>query len=71
MERKQLESAAASNHYLRGLLAIPFGIVWVAAGLGNMDGARSGTCGSSRSPSSWLVAPTSCSAAITTIGTAG
>jgi hypothetical protein len=36
-ERKQLESAAASNHYLRGLLAIPFGMVWIFAGLGNME----------------------------------
>ena len=37
MERKQLESAAARNHYLRGLLAIPFGVVWVICGLGNME----------------------------------
>ena len=37
MERKQLESAAARNHYLRGLLAIPFGVVWIIGGLGNME----------------------------------
>jgi hypothetical protein len=37
MERKQLESAAASNHYLRGLLAIPFGFVWIISGLGNLE----------------------------------
>ncbi|MEA2900925.1 MAG: hypothetical protein QOH36_812 [Actinomycetota bacterium] len=37
MERKQLEAAAASNHYLRGLLAIPFGMVLIASGLGNME----------------------------------
>ncbi len=37
MERKQLESAAASNHYLRGLLAIPFGLIWIFSGLGNLE----------------------------------
>jgi hypothetical protein len=37
MDRKHLESAAASNHYLRGLLAIPLGVVGIAAGLGNME----------------------------------
>jgi hypothetical protein len=37
MERKQLEAAAASNHYLRGLLAVPFGLVLISAGLGNME----------------------------------
>ncbi len=37
MDRKRLETAAASNHYLRGLLAIPFGIVLIASGLGNME----------------------------------
>ena len=36
MDRKQLEAAAASNHYRRGLLAIPFGLVLIASGLGNM-----------------------------------
>lgn len=36
MDRKQLESAAASNHYLRGLLAIPVGVVWALTGLANM-----------------------------------
>jgi len=37
MERKQLESAAAGNHYLRGLLAVPVGAVLVFSGLGNMQ----------------------------------
>ncbi len=37
MDRKQLESAAASNHYLRGLLAVPFGMVLIFSGLGNME----------------------------------
>ncbi|MEA2826963.1 MAG: hypothetical protein QOG43_1402 [Actinomycetota bacterium] len=37
MERKQLESAAASNHYLRGLLAIPFGVVWIISAFGNLE----------------------------------
>ncbi|MFN2505262.1 MAG: hypothetical protein ABR540_13745 [Acidimicrobiales bacterium] len=36
MDRKQLELAAASNHYLRGLLAVPFGMVLIFSGLGNM-----------------------------------
>ena len=37
MERKQLEVAAATNHYLRGLLAIPFGFLWIFSGLGNLE----------------------------------
>jgi hypothetical protein len=37
MERKQLEGAAATNHYLRGLLAIPFGLLWIFSGLGNLE----------------------------------
>ena len=37
MERKQLELAAASNHYLRGLLAIPFGLLLISSALGNME----------------------------------
>ena len=37
MERKQFEAAAASNHYLRGLLAIPLGVLWIFAGLGNHE----------------------------------
>jgi hypothetical protein len=37
MDRKELKTIAASNHYLRGLLAIPVGVVLVAAGLGNME----------------------------------
>jgi hypothetical protein len=36
MDRKQLESAAANNHYLRGLLAVPVGVLWVFTGLANM-----------------------------------
>lgn len=36
MDRKQLESAAANNHYLRELLAIPAGVAWVCTGLANM-----------------------------------
>lgn len=38
MDRKQLESAAANTYYLRGLLAIPVGVVWVCTGLANMRG---------------------------------
>ena len=37
MERKQLEGAAATNHYLRGLLAIPFGLLWIFSALGNLE----------------------------------
>jgi hypothetical protein len=37
MERRQLESAAANNHYLRGLLALPMAAVLFASGLGNME----------------------------------
>jgi hypothetical protein len=37
MERKQLLAAAAANHYLRGLLAVPLGMVLVSSGLGNME----------------------------------
>ncbi|HYH49441.1 MAG TPA: hypothetical protein VEG38_07820 [Acidimicrobiia bacterium] len=37
MDRKRLETAAAANHYLRGLLAIPLGVVLVSSGLGNME----------------------------------
>jgi heme/copper-type cytochrome/quinol oxidase subunit 3 len=37
MDRKQIEQAAAANHYLRGLVALPLGIVLIAAALGNME----------------------------------
>lgn len=37
MDRKELKSIAAGNHYLRGLLAMPIGVVLVACGLGNMS----------------------------------
>lgn len=37
MDRKHLEAAAAANHYLRGLLAVPVGVVLVLSGLGNME----------------------------------
>lgn len=36
MDRKQLERAAAVNHYLRGLIALPLGAVLIASALGNM-----------------------------------
>jgi hypothetical protein len=36
MERKDLESAAANVVYLRGLLALPTGALFAAAGLGNL-----------------------------------
>jgi hypothetical protein len=36
-ERKQLERAAASVTYLRGLMAVPLGLLLVATGLGNLD----------------------------------
>ena len=37
MERKSLESAAASYSYLRGLLGIPLGLLLVLAALGNWE----------------------------------
>jgi hypothetical protein len=37
LERKRLEAAAAANHYLRGLVALPLGMVLVASALGNME----------------------------------
>jgi 4-hydroxybenzoate polyprenyltransferase len=37
MERKDLESAAASYSYLRGLLSIPLGILCIVAALGNVE----------------------------------
>lgn len=37
MERERLEAVAAANHYLRGLLAVPLGLVLMASGLGNME----------------------------------
>jgi hypothetical protein len=36
MERKQLESAVADATYLRGLLAIPLGLLFILTGLGNL-----------------------------------
>lgn len=36
MDRKQLESMAASNHYMRGLLVLPLAVVLVTSALGNM-----------------------------------
>src|SRR5918999_4198340 len=36
MERKDLESAAANVTYLRGLLAIPLGVLFILTGLGNL-----------------------------------
>jgi hypothetical protein len=39
MDRKQLERTAASNHYLRGLLALPVGMVLVVSALGNVSWA--------------------------------
>jgi hypothetical protein len=38
MERKHLESAAANVTYLRGLLAIPLGLLFILTGLGNLGG---------------------------------
>ena len=35
MERKKLESAAADNSYLRGLLLLPLGLLFFLAALGN------------------------------------
>jgi hypothetical protein len=37
MERKKLESAAASYYYLRGLFGIPLGLLPVIAALGNWE----------------------------------
>ena len=37
MERKQLESAAANYPYLRGFLSIPVGVVFIFAGLTNLE----------------------------------
>ena len=36
MERKELEAAAAHVTYLRGLLAIPIGMLFIITGLGNL-----------------------------------
>jgi hypothetical protein len=36
MERKELESAAANVTYLRGLLAIPLGVLFILTGIGNL-----------------------------------
>ena len=36
MERKHLEAAAAHVTYLRGLLAIPIGLLFIITGLGNL-----------------------------------
>lgn len=36
MERKQLEAAAAANHYLRGLVVLPLGAILIISALGNM-----------------------------------
>jgi hypothetical protein len=36
MERKELEAAAAQVTYLRGLLAIPIGMLFIITGLGNL-----------------------------------
>jgi hypothetical protein len=37
MERKELEAAAAQVTYLRGLLAIPIGMLFIITGLGNLS----------------------------------
>jgi len=37
MERKQLESAAVSYPYLRGLFALPLGVIWILTGLSNLE----------------------------------
>jgi hypothetical protein len=37
MERKKLESAAANYSYLRGLIYIPLGTLFIVAALGNWD----------------------------------
>jgi hypothetical protein len=37
MERKDLEAAAANVVYLRGLLSLPMGALFMAAGLGNLQ----------------------------------
>lgn len=37
MDREQLESAGAKYQGLRGLFAIPFGLLMIAAGLGNLE----------------------------------
>ncbi len=36
MERKQLETAAAHVTHLRGLLAVPLGLLFIVTGLGNL-----------------------------------
>jgi hypothetical protein len=36
MDRRELESAAAHVTYLRGLLAIPLGLLFIVTGLGNL-----------------------------------
>jgi hypothetical protein len=37
MDRRQLESLGADYPHLRGLFAIPFGVMMIAAGLGNLE----------------------------------
>jgi hypothetical protein len=37
MERKQLESAAASYSYFKGLFAIPGGLLAIVSALGNWE----------------------------------
>src|SRR3954447_21137429 len=37
MERRELERSAARITYLRGLLAIPFGLVLLASAAGNLE----------------------------------
>ena len=39
MDRKQLELAASKVTYLRGLLAVPLGVLFLLAGLGNLGWA--------------------------------
>lgn len=39
MDRRELETAAARSTYLRGLLAVPLGVLFVLAGLGNLGWA--------------------------------
>lgn len=40
MERHELEAAAVRSTYLRGLVAVPVGVLWIVTGSGNLGWGR-------------------------------
>lgn len=40
MERRELEKAAVRSTYLRGLVAVPVGVLWIITGSGNLGWGR-------------------------------